>query len=417
MLKKVATADLRVGMFVHDLGLSWWQHDFVLPRFPIDSQDTLDRILRTKAKFVTIDDSKCVDPHEMGAAAATSAHAGATPTMHELLSPSVPAASRLRAPSAMASAHVSLEDELGVARKLIKEAHSVVRSAMSEARTGKISALPHLHDLAEGMVESASRNAGAMLSLLGLKAKDDYTFMHCVSVGTFMIALGKQFGLSEDELVDAGTAGLLHDVGKGEIAADVLNRVGHLSEPELDAMRQHPQMGYRRLREAGFQDSVALEVVLHHHERLDGSGYPDRLSGEQITRLARMGAVVDVYDAMTSDRCYRKAEPPTAVLRHLLGESGTRFDPMIVQTFIKTVGIYPNGSLVRLQSGRLAVVMEQSDTHALAPRVRLFYSTKSKMPIPTEDVDLALDQGDVITGYEDPRVWGFDLSKVSGITL
>ncbi|WP_374590746.1 HD-GYP domain-containing protein [Aquabacterium sp.] len=411
MQKKVATSDLRVGMFVHDLGLSWWQHDFVLPRFPIDTQETLDRILRTKARFIMIDTSKGADVD------------GAVSVQRTQLAASI---DDCRGPTGfgdldttlqLARTQVSMDEELRVARKLVREARTAVQSAMKEARTGKISGLPQIHGLAENMVESASRNAGALLSLVGLKEKDDYTFMHCVAVGTFMIALGKQLGMSDDELVDAGTAGLLHDVGKCLVPLDVLNKPGRLTAVEFDLIREHPSRGYRMLRDAGYQDSVALEVVLHHHERLDGKGYPDQLKGDEVTRLARMGAVVDVYDAMGSDRCYRKADPPTSVLKLLLSECGSHFDPVIVHSFIKAVGIYPNGSLVRLHSGRLAVVMEQHPEQALMPKVRVFYSTKSKMPVPTLDLDLSVERGDPIVGYEDPYEWGFDLTKVSGITF
>lgn len=410
MLKKVATSKLRVGMFVHDLGLSWWQHDFVLPRFPIDSEATLDKICSTKAKFITIDTSKGLDVEDAPALAPASA-------VEPRVETGLTAHGELDVVAALANVKVPLDEELRVARKLIGEARTAVQFAMKEARTGQISSLPKIQGLAEGMVESASRNAGALLSLAGLKEKDDYTFMHCVAVGTFMIALGKQLGMSDAELVDAGTAGLLHDVGKSVVPDEVLNKPGRLTDAEYDVMRQHPQLGYRMLRDAGYQDSVALEVVLHHHERLDGRGYPDGLKGDQVTRLARMGAVVDVYDAVTSDRCYHKAVPPTAVLKMLLNESGSHFDAQIVHTFIKTVGIYPNGALVKLHSGRLAVVMEQSEAHALTPRVRVFYSTKSKMPISKFDLDLSVEKGDGIVGFEDPREWGFDLTKVTEVTL
>jgi putative nucleotidyltransferase with HDIG domain len=410
MQKKVATSDLRVGMFVHDLGLSWWQHDFVLPRFPIEDQATLDKILATKAKFITIDTSKGLDVGDEPVAVAPLVASPRAAT-------GVTAFGDLDVVAALAHVKVPIEEELRVARKLIREAQTAVQSAMTEARTGKISGLTQIHDLAGGMVDSASRNAGALLSLVGLKEKDDYTFMHCVAVGTFMIALGRQLGLSEDELIDAGAAGLLHDVGKCAIPDAVLNKPGRLTDAEFDVIRQHPQAGYRMLRDSGYQDSVALEVVLHHHERIDGRGYPDQLQGDQVTQLARMGAVVDVYDAVTSDRCYHKAVPPTAVLKMLLNGGGTQFDAQIVHTFIKTVGIYPNGALVRLHSGRLAVVLEQSETNAMAPRVRVFYSTKSKMPVSTFDVDLSVDKNDAITGFEDPHEWGFDLTKVTEVTL
>lgn len=394
MLKKIDTDELRIGMYVHDLGVSWRAHAFLLPRFRIDSAATLQAV-RACTQAVLIDTDKGLDVAPPPAERPVPAVAESEP----------PAAPRI---------HVSLDEELQVARKLLREARNSVRLTMQDARTGSISTIPHMRELAQRMMESTSRHAGALLSLAGLKTKDDYTFSHCVAVGAFMIALGKQLGLDDDELREAGTAGLLHDVGKSRIPDAVLNKPGRLTEAEFDIVRGHPLLGYRMLLDAGYEDSQALEVVLHHHERLDGQGYPDKLDGERVTRLARMGAVVDVYDAVTSERCYHKAMPPTAALQMLLSNAGNHFDGEIVRAFVKTVGIYPNRSLVRLKSGRLAVVLEQHPGNTATPTVKVFFSARSNEPILPCVLHLA--QGtDAIASFEDPATWKLDVGRLAGL--
>lgn len=416
MLKKIAVAQLRAGMFVHDLGLSWWQHDFVRARFALDSDVLLAKVRATGVKSVVIDTDKGIDvadqPLAAGALSSSLGAAPAMPTAGEAGpegSAVTPGTNRPGSSSPIRST-TSLSEEIHAARRLIRDASAAVEQAMQEARAGKIASTPKLRDLAHAMVESTGRNAGALLTLTGLKTKDNYTFMHCVAVGTFMIALGRLLGLSDAQLCDAGTAGLLHDVGKAGVPDSILNKPARLTPDEMDVVRRHPELGYTMLRESGYEESAALEVVLHHHERLDGQGYPHKLSGEQVTPLARMGAVVDVYDAVTSERVYHSAMPPSAALKMLLSSAGTHFDESIVRAFIRTVGIFPNGSLVRLASGRLAVVVEQHATDAMTPRVRVFFSTRSNMHVPEQEVDLARSS-DKIERYEDPLRWGFDLSR------
>ncbi len=231
--------------------------------------------------------------------------------------------------------------------------------------------------------------------------------MHSVAVCGLMVALAKSLALSDAEIRLAGLAGLLHDVGKMQMPLTVLNKPGVLTDAEFGIMRSHPERGYEMLREGSSVPDPVLDVCLHHHEKIDGSGYPHRLKGDQISQLARMGAVCDVYDAITSTRPYKAAWDPAASIQRMSQWTG-QFDPAIFAAFITSVGIYPTGTLVRLESGRLAVVVDQSPGALVKPRVRVFFSTKANMPIPVQLLDLAAaDATDRIVGREAPEDWRF----------
>ncbi|MDZ7898825.1 MAG: HD-GYP domain-containing protein [Arcicella sp.] len=213
--------------------------------------------------------------------------------------------------------------------------------------------------------------------------------------------------LTEDQVREAGLAGLLHDIGKMAIPNEVLNKPGKLTDSEFATVRDHPEAGSRMLIESKQVSALVLDVCLHHHEKVDGSGYPHRLEGEQISLFARMGAVCDVYDAITSNRPYKQGWDPAESIRKMAEWKG-HFDPVVFQAFVKTVGIYPVGSLVRLESGRMGVVLEQQAKSLLAPKVKVFFSAKSKTPIPQEVLDLSKLVGrDKIVGRESAEEWGF----------
>ena len=233
--------------------------------------------------------------------------------------------------------------------------------------------------------------------------------MHSVAVCALMVALARQLDLPEDQVHEAGIAGLLHDIGKMAMPLDVLNKPGKLSDDEYAIMRSHPERGHAMLLAAqtAVSDAV-LDVCLHHHEKVDGTGYPHRLAGEEISLLARMGAICDVYDAITSNRPYKTAWDASGSLARMAQWQG-HFDTQLLHAFVRTVGIYPLGSLVRLQSGRLGVVIEHHPQQLTAPRLKLFYSVRTRAAIPAQELDLSNPQcGDRIVGREDPAAWGFN---------
>ncbi|MFO1197299.1 MAG: HD-GYP domain-containing protein [Burkholderiaceae bacterium] len=275
----------------------------------------------------------------------------------------------------------------------------------SQARMGKVPDLGGLAPMVEEISASVDRNREALITLARLKTRDDYTFMHSVAVCGLMIALARELELDEAQRRTAGLAGLVHDIGKMFVPVELLNKPGRLSDAEFDLVRRHPREGWTLLRQVPGIVPEALDVCLHHHEKHAGGGYPDGLSGESISLMARMGAVCDVYDAVTSQRAYNRGWDPADALRQMAGWRG-HFDPHVFQAFVRAVGIYPTGSLVRLASGRLGVVIEQGKTSLLAPRVRVFFSARSREPVPVQVIEPG--GSDRIVAREDPAQWGFE---------
>jgi putative nucleotidyltransferase with HDIG domain len=309
--------------------------------------------------------------------------------------------------------HTPIHEELERARKLHAKSRDAVTSMFQEVRMGSAIKVSDAAPLVEEISQSIMRNPEAFLNLARLKTKDDYTYMHSVAVCALMIALGKQLGLSGQSLKDVGLAGLLHDVGKMLIPDDVLNKPGKLTDEEFDIIKQHPRKGWELLRGSPEITDTALDVSLHHHERVDGTGYPERISGDQLSLFARMGAVCDVYDALTSNRCYKSGWEPAETIRKMAEWRNGHFDEEVFKAFVKTIGIFPSGTLVRLKSGRLAIVIEQTGKSLLTPIVKSFFSTKSNEPIMPEMIDLSRSRESIISA-EDPAKWGFDLKQITG---
>ena len=261
--------------------------------------------------------------------------------------------------------------------------------------------LPLVSDISESLL----RNGNALVSLVRLKTQDDYTYMHCVAVCALMIALGRQLGLDETTCREAGMAGLLHDIGKAVMPTDILNKPGKLTDAEFSAIQQHPERGHELLLKVQGLPPSSLDVCLHHHEKFDGSGYPHRLAGNDIELFARMGALCDVYDAVTSDRPYKAGWNPGDAIAKMAHWQG-HFDPELLKAFICSVGIYPIGSVVRLQSQRVAVVIAQSGATLTKPVVKVFFSLRSRMPVPPTVHDLSVENcRDRIVALEDIESW------------
>lgn len=297
-------------------------------------------------------------------------------------------------------------EELELAAAALQRSRGAITGMLNEARLGRTIRSEAAAAVVDDIAQSVWRNPSALISLARLKTKDDYTYMHSVAVCAMMIALAKQLNLPEAQQRAAGEAGLLHDVGKMLMPLEVLNKPGQLTDEEFAIMRSHPVRGHEALVACGTFSETTLDVCLHHHEKIDGTGYPHKRSGDQISLFSKMGAVCDVYDAITSNRPYKNAWDPAGSLARMAQWKG-HFDPQIFQAFVVSLGIYPVGTLVRLHSGRLAVVLDQNPGKLTQPRIKVFFSTKANMPVELRVIDLATDTSDRIVGREDPEQWGF----------
>lgn len=396
MLKRIAVKDIKLGMFICEFCGSWMEHPFWKTRFLLDDEKDLQAIMGSGIKELWIDVSQGAD---VGSTASAKTEAEVARETEALL---------LEANNAVVAEKVSLDDEIRTAAKLCAKAKEAVIEMFSDARMGKAIKVEQARALVEEISSSVLRQPHALISLARLKNADEYTYMHSVAVCALMIALARQLALDEEMVREAGFAGLLHDLGKVGIPNKVLNKPGKLTDSEFSVVKSHPEVGARILMENYDVSPLVLDVCLHHHEKVDGTGYPHGLKGENISLFAKMGAVCDVYDAITSNRPYKKGWAPADSIRKMAEWSKGHFDEAVFQAFVKTVGIYPTGSLVRLESGRLAVVVEQNENSLLNPKVKIFFSAKTKMPILQETLDLAALKGkDKIIGRESPDDWGF----------
>ena len=310
----------------------------------------------------------------------------------------------LPAPVSQHQEKATFANEVKRASRIVEKGREAVVSMFQEARMGKAIEADAAAPLVEEISNSVMRNPGALISLARLKTADDYTYLHSVAVCALMIALSRKLGLDEQETREAGMAGLLHDLGKAGVPLEVLNKPGKLTDEEFALVKKHPEQGYKLLREGKGASEASMDVCLHHHEKFDGSGYPEGLAGDKISLFARMGAVCDVYDAITSNRPYKAGWDPAESIKRMAEWKG-HFDPVVFQAFVKSLGIYPVGSLVRLESGKLGVVTEQGEQSLLKPKVKVFFSTKSQAYIKPETIDLARS-AEKIAGREDAEKWG-----------
>ena len=384
-LKKIRVSELQLGMYLYGFDGSWLANPFWTSRFLLANADEL-RLARTCGL------AECwIDTH-LGADVAPVAVAHAAT--------SEPSSAQQRPHHAVGKTDpLPMEEELQNAARLCHSARQSIVDMFSQARLGNIVNTAVCADLVDDIVRSVRRHPGALISLSRLKAEDDYTYMHSVAVCALMVALAKAMKQSGAQIREAGLCGLLHDIGKAKIPLDILNKPGSLSDDEFATVKRHPEHGFDALREGGVSDCVR-EACLHHHERMDGMGYPHQLAGKGISLLARMTAVCDVYDAVTSNRPYKRGWDPADALSKMISWKG-HFDPAVLSALIDVVGIYPTGSLVRLKSEKLAVVVEQNKLAYTRPTVRVFYCSASARDIPPILIDLSVTEEDCVVSSED----------------
>lgn len=358
MRKTIPLDQLSIGMSVVGMDRSWLETPFLRHRVLITRTDQIDKLKRAGVRFVEIEYEPRPDPP------VAPSSFGDTPD---------PALSRIAGePGLHTEQTTAFDEELSVAHHVYRSAKGLVEAAMHDVRIGRAIDSEGISRLVTAMIDSILRNADALVSLSRLKNFDEYTFYHSVNTSVLALALGRRLGFSREMLQVLGSGSLLHDIGKTKIPLEILNKPGRFEPYEFEIMKQHALRGVEVLSATtGFREDI-IRPALEHHERVDGSGYPYGRNRSELTPFGLIASVVDIYDAMTSDRCYHKGMPAHRALQHLytLGQDG-HLDSQYVQQFIQCVGVYPVGSCVLLNTGEAGIVSQLHQDQPVSPKLIL----------------------------------------------
>lgn len=346
---KIRCDQVELGMYILGFGGSWLNHPFWRARFLLETQDDLSRLRESGVPYVLIDEQRGNRPQDSRGTSLPS-----TPT--PAIKPHI--ASHLK-PLRRLSAQERALDQQRRAARLVSRSRLVVCGLFDDARAGKAVRIEKVGPIVDAIAASVAYSPQTLLGLTRLKNKDEYTYLHSMAVCTLMVSVAQYLGMDDARVRKLGLAGLLHDIGKSAIPDEILNKQGSLTKDEFQNVRAHPVHGYELLCATPEIPEEALDVCRHHHEKADGSGYPFGLHEAEISFAARLGAICDVYDALTSDRAYKEAWSPEKAISEMWSWEG-HFDREILFTFMQAVAVHPPGMLVRLHSGRLAVMLEKS---------------------------------------------------------
>jgi len=399
MIKRVPISALKVGMYITDLNNDWIPHNTQRRRGVIKKEETIEKIRRMGVEFVYIDATKGLDTQDAETAA-------------EVDRENESALQRAGEQTPGLRPHIPLAEELVIAQKIHSQAQGLVGDFMNNVKMAAAIDIAPIHQLADELQHSVFRNANALSCLGRIREKDNYLLEHSVNLSVLMSLFGSHRGLSEDILHQTIVGALLHDLGKILTPDEILHKPGRLSPEEFEVMKLHARHSRDILASTEGIGELTVITAAQHHERLDGTGYPEGLKGEEISEYGRMVAITDVYDAITADRVYHKGMTPTQGLKKLLEWSGDHLDPLLVRQFIRCIGLYPVGSLVLLESGRLGVVVETNEEDQRLPAVRVMYHTKFRMPITVKTIELAKPgTQDRILRAVDPDEYKIDVRK------
>ncbi|MDK2777417.1 MAG: HD-GYP domain-containing protein [Pseudomonadota bacterium] len=400
MIKKISVDQLRPDMYVSDLNCDWIPHHSYQKEGRIPDQATIAEIRRRGITEVYIDTSRGVDIAGDDALTAEEVGRQNQQALDQaaLLTPDY-------------QARVSVGEEMRKASRLHNQARGLVTNVLHDVKLGRALDVDAFDNLADGMIDSVLRNHNALACLGRIRQKDNYLLEHSINLAVLMGIFAKSMQIDRETMHQAIVGAMLHDIGKVMIPDDILHKPGRLSDDEFAVMRNHVVFSRELLKKTPGVGELTIRVAAQHHERIDGSGYPDGLHDCDICREGKMCAIADVYDAITADRVYHKGLPPTAALKKLLEWSGTHLDKALVHRFIRSMGIYPVGSLVRLKSDRLAVVVEGPESDQRMPVVRVIYNTRLKQFIRQEIIDLSRPGvQDEIVQSVDPAQWKIRLN-------
>ncbi|TXS89292.1 HD-GYP domain-containing protein [Parahaliea maris] len=404
-IEKVYTVDLEVGMYISSLDRPWLETPFFLQGFQIESSEDI-RKLREFCQYVYVDYQKSAKGEKLAPRRTVSRPRRAP---QELFG-----GRRLKAYEDKAD----WSEEFPRARAAVQDISEGIETVFENVSRGGALDVLRVRKAVEPMIDSISRNPDACIWLARIKQQDQYTYQHSLGASIWAVALGRQLGLPRSDLRSLAIGGVLFDVGKLRVDPELLRADRPLSDEEFQRVREHVQLGLEMIRETGLMNSDVLDMVAYHHERHNGSGYPEGLRGDDIPIFARIAAIVDCYDAITSHRSYARATSPAEAIKKLYEWRDVDFQAELVEEFIQAVGIYPAGSLVELSSGEVAVVVSEYRSRRLRPQVMVLLG-EDKQPLASPRlIDLVTESQAgsgpnlAIVGSLEPEAYGIDMAGI-----
>jgi HD-GYP domain-containing protein (c-di-GMP phosphodiesterase class II) len=380
MIKKIQIKELRPGMFISDLNAPYKQHPFLTNSVKVKNEKVLDKIIKSGIIEVIIDTDKgeSVDLDDKW-----------QPLEKKVLEEIADKTKDLP----QQEIKKPLKEEIKEAELIRKEANSIIQELVMDVQHGKSLALSQVENVVEKVISSVVKNQHALSSLAKIRQTNQFLFEHSISSCALMIGFGKTMGFDDNLQHEAGVGALLHDIGMSTVSSKIINKPGKLTQFEYSIVKKHVENGSEILKKTTNIKDIPLLVAGEHHERYNGNGYPFKLKGEEISIYGQMMSIVDVYDAITSNRGYRRAITSSEALILLLSSSDKDFKGELVQRFIQSVGIYSFGTLIRLANGLLGVVIDVKSKSLLYPVLRIFMDNKNNRLSPY-DIDLTNFESD-----------------------
>jgi len=401
-LVQVNVIDLQFGMYVAELDRPWLETPFLFQGFKVSDQEEIDK-LQELCTYVYVDTTLGIRPTSSMIREDVSLNSADENTAHKLDNK-----------NNLDLALVPIEKEIGVAKKAREELHAVVDNVMSDIQAGKSIQLPELQEAVTPMVDSVLRNSDASMWLAMMKRKDNYTYTHALNVSVLAIKLGRQLGYSAKELKSLAMGAMLFDVGKVKLPPELLQQPRRLTEDEFEIIKRHVDYGIDIVRDTTHTDNTVQHMVQHHHERFNGKGYPNGLMEDQIPIHGRIAAIIDCFDAITTDRVYCDSMSPYHAIEKLYEWRDVDFQAALVEQFIQAIGIYPTGTIVELSTGDIGVIIAQNPVRRLKPKVMLVLNSDKESDGAFPIFDLLTDTTDskgnelkIIRAHE-PGAFGID---------
>ena len=406
MKVRIDVGDLEQGMYVAELDRPWLDSPFLFQGFILESQEDITKVKQV-CQFVYIDGSQSTPTAQNALQQLQNKGASGTPTRMGTVH------SQQQAGGGAGNFHNVLKQAVGVHQRGRLLTLDLLKSAQLQRRINISAARELVKDTADNLM----RDHNVMLWLTYLKQRDEYTLTHCMNVSILAMNFARHLQLDRTQIELVGLGALLHDLGKMRIPDAILNKPGRLTAEEFAIMQTHPHEGFNLLANEEALPGEVLDVVLHHHERVSGNGYPDKLPAAEIPQLTKIASIVDVYDAITSDRCYHDGVSPYHALQNIYKWANENFDKHLVEEFISCMGLYPVGSAVALNHGQIGIVVATTPKTRLRPIVLITHNQQGEPVAVRSIINLATqewkkDKRLEIQRVIEPKEFGLDVRKI-----